>query len=449
MTTIHSARWLVPVSSTPIEEGAIAIAGETIAAVGPRNEVIGKFPNGKHRDHGNAMILPGLINVHTHLELTVMRGYLEREESDFFSWLKKLTLARLFNLTPDDLEVSATWGACEALRAGITSVGDASDSAITSLRAVRSVGLRGVVFQESFGPDARLVSENVDKLKNKVAELRSEQTELVRVGVSPHAPYSVCASQLEEIADFAAAEKLPLMMHAAESEAEDLLLREGCGLFADGLKTRAIEFKAPGCSPIQHLKQHRILDLQPLLAHCIRVDDRDLETLAETGSKVAHCPKSNAKLRHGRAPFAEFLRRGITVGLGSDSVASNNTCDVLEEGRFAVLLSRAGADVDGGAAEASDALYAATMGGTRCLGLNGRVGQLAQGFDADFTVVSLNGTHQLPVYDPVTAAIFSSSGRDVVLTVVAGREVYVNGHVVGVDEERLRARIQEISQKLR
>src|SRR5262249_37673048 len=163
----------------------------------------------------------------------------------FFSWLKKLTLARLFRLTPDDLEVSAMWGACEAVRAGITCVGDASDSAITSLRAANSVGLRGVVFQESFGPDARLVAENVGKLKDKVPELQSVEQELVKAGVSPPAPYTVCAPHLQAIAEFAAAESLPLMMHAAESEAEDLLLREGCGLFADNLKMRTIDFTVP------------------------------------------------------------------------------------------------------------------------------------------------------------------------------------------------------------
>ena len=448
MTIIHSARWLVPISSSPIEDGAIAFDGPTIVAVGARKEIVDRFPEAQLRDHGSAIILPGLVNAHTHLELTVMRGYLEREESDFFSWLKKLTLARLFRLTPDDLEVSATWGACEAVRAGITCVGDASDSAITSLRAANSAGLRGIVFQESFGPDDRLVAENVSKLKDKVAELRSVETELVKAGVSPHAPYTVCAPQLEAIAEFAAAENLPLMMHAAESEAEDLLLRQGCGLFADNLKLRTIDFTVPGCSPIQHLKQHRILGLQPLLAHCIRVDERDIETLAETGTKVVHCPKSNAKLRHGRAPLTKFFERRITVGLGSDSVASNNTCDMLEEARFAVLLSRA-ANSDGNVVDAGAALNAATTGGARCLGFGNRIGQLAEGFEADFTVISLSATHQLPVYDPVATAIFSSSGHDVVMTVIAGREVYRDGKVVGVDEERLRQRMAEISEKLR
>ena len=279
MTTIYSARWLLPVSSTPIEDGAIAVDGKFIVAVGDRAGVTERFPEAQAHDYGDAIILPGLINTHTHLELTAMRGYLEKEESDFFAWLKKLTLARLNRMTADDLEISALWGACEAVRAGITCVGDASDSAITSMRALSKVGLRGVVFQESFGPDARLISENVEKLKNKVAELKSMQTDLVGVGVSPHAPYTVCAGQLEAIADYASVESLPLMMHAAESEAEDLLLREGCGMFADNLKSRAIDFSVPGCSTIEYLRQRHILDCRPLLAHCIRVTETDIETL--------------------------------------------------------------------------------------------------------------------------------------------------------------------------
>jgi 5-methylthioadenosine/S-adenosylhomocysteine deaminase len=204
----------------------------------------------------------------------------------------------------------------------------------------------------------------------------------------------------------------------------------------------------PGCSPIQHLKQHGILGLQPLLAHCIRVDETDIDTLAQTGSKVVHCPKSNAKLRHGRAPLRKLLETSITVGLGSDSVASNNTCDILEEARFATLLSRS-ADFNGQVVEAVDALSAATTGGARCLGFGDRVGQLKEGFAADFTVISADATHQLPVYDPIATAIFSSSGRDVLLTVVAGREVYRDGRVTGVDEERLKARMAEIGEKLK
>ena len=433
MTTIYSARWVVPVSAAPIEYGAVAVDGQRIAGVGPHAEIVSRFPDFRVESLGEAIILPGLVNLHTHLELTAMRGYLEKEESDFFAWLRKLTIARLELMTPDDIRVSATWGACEAVRAGITCVGDASDSGMMSMMALRDVGLRGVVYQESFGPDARLASENFEKLKTKVQELRTIESELLRAGVSPHAPYTVCGPQLELIAGFAREEQLPLMMHAAESAAEDQLLREGCGAFAEGLARRAIEWKAPGVSTIQYLKQVGVLDVKPLLAHCIRVDDRDIETLRETESKVAHCPKSNAKLGHGRAPFARFLEAGIGVGFGSDSVASNNTCDILEEARFATLMARAG----GGFVPGADALRVATFGRG-----------LSEGALADLAAVSLTGVHQLPSYDPIATLIFASSGRDVILTVVAGREVFRDGRVTTVDEDQLKLRMHEIAEKI-
>src|SRR5215204_2136883 len=150
MTTIYSARWVLPVSASAIENGAVAVEGQRIAGVGSRAEIVERFPEFDAQDFGEAVILPGLVNTHTHLELTAMRGYLEKEENNFFAWLKKLTTARLEVLTADDIRVSTTWGACEAVRAGITCVGDASDSAIVSVLALRDVGLRGVVYQESF-----------------------------------------------------------------------------------------------------------------------------------------------------------------------------------------------------------------------------------------------------------------------------------------------------------
>ncbi|HEY0761718.1 MAG TPA: amidohydrolase family protein [Pyrinomonadaceae bacterium] len=431
MNTVYSARWVVPVSEAPIENGAVAVAGDVIAGVGTQAEIIARFPEFRVESLGEAIILPGLVNAHTHLELTAMRGYLENEERDFFAWLKKLTVARLERMTPDDIRVSATWGACEAVRAGITRVDDASDSAAMSMRALQDVGLRGVVYQESFGPDARLVTENFEKLKTKLEELKSIETGLVRAGVSPHAPYTVCGPQLELIADLAKTEGLPLMMHAAESEAEEMFLRDGCGVFAEGLARRQIEWNAPGVSTIQYLKQVGILETCPLLAHCIRIDDADIETLQSYGAQVAHCPKSNAKLGHGRAPFARMIAAGVTVGLGSDSVASNNTCDILEEARFATLLSRsAGAHIDAMAA------------------LEAAAGQLKEGGQADLTAVSLTGVHQLPSYDPIATLIFASSGRDAILTVVAGREVYRNGRVTTVDEDQLKARMHEIAEKI-
>ncbi len=245
MITLYCAPWVLANSASPLAEGAIAVDGDRIVSVGPAKILREKFPESTVHEFSDSAIVPGLINAHSHLELTAMRGFLEREEGDFFAWLRKLTIARLERMTEDDLYVSAAWGACEAARAGVTCVADASDSAVTSMRALRDTGLRGIVFQESFGPDPRLAQENFEKLRSKVARLRELETALVSCGVSPHAPYTVCASQLELIAGFATSERLPLMMHAAETEMEVALLGEGCGPFADGLRSRGISGSHP------------------------------------------------------------------------------------------------------------------------------------------------------------------------------------------------------------
>jgi cytosine/adenosine deaminase-related metal-dependent hydrolase len=463
MTTLYCARWVLPVSSPAIADGAIAVEGEQIVAVGSRATLAKQFPDAAPSDLGNSAIIPGLVNAHSHLELTAMRGFLEQEEGDFFAWLRKLTHARLERMSPDDLYISAAWGACEAVRAGVTCLADASDSASQSMTALRDVGLRGIVFQESFGPDPRLAKEKFEELKAKVSRLRELETSLVKCGVSPHAPYTVCAPQLELISRFALDEGLPVMMHAAETWMEVSLLREGQGPFAEGLRKRGIEWQSPGVSTIQYLREHGVLQTRPLLAHCIHVDETDIELMKESDARVAHCPKSNAKLGHGVGPFGKFLAHGISVGLGSDSVASNNTCDLLEEARFALLLARAGisasvADtgelVDGGDGgkgrlSAAEVLHTVTLGGAQALGLQDRIGELREGLQADFAVVSLDGYHQLPSYDVMSTLIFSSSGRDVSLTVVAGREVYRAGRVTTVDEDRLRARMSEVAERLR
>ena len=452
MTILYSARWVLPITSAAIEDGALAVEGARIIRVGARQSLAAEFAEAEVRDFGEAAILPGFVNCHSHLELTAMRGYLEREENDFFAWLRKLTTARLERMTPEDLYVSAAWGAIEAARAGVTCLADASDAASSSLRALSDVGLRGTVYQESFGPDPKLAREQFEKLREKIERLRPYESTHVRLGVSPHAPYTVSAPQLELIAEFALAEDLPLMMHAAESAAESEFMLGGRGVFADGLAKRGIEWHAPGVSTIQYLASLGVLRARPLLAHCIRVDEADIETIKEWDARVAHCPKSNAKLGHGRAPLSAFISNNLKVGLGSDSVASNNTCDLLEEARCATLMSRAGGDRQHGTGEmmsADEALSLAALGGARALGLEDSIGSLEDGKQADIAVVALRGAQQLPLHDPAAALIFASSGRDVLLTVVAGREVYREGRVLTVDEERFNARITEIAEKVR
>ncbi|HKO63018.1 MAG TPA: amidohydrolase family protein [Pyrinomonadaceae bacterium] len=445
MIKLYCASWVLPVSSAPIAGGAIAVDKDRIVAVGRNSVLRSQFPQASIRDFPASAIIPGLINAHSHLELTAMRGFLEKEEGDFFAWLKKLTVARVERMTEDDLYVSAAWGACEAARAGVTCFADASDSATTSLRALRDSGLRGIVYQESFGPDPKLVEENFEKLRQKVASLKGLETALVKCGVSPHAPYTVCGPQLELISRFAIDEALPLMMHAAETEMEVAFIREGRGPFADGLRNRGIEWQAPKTSSIRYLERHGVLAAKPLLAHCIHVDEADLELISETKSSIAHCPKSNAKLGHGIAPFTGMLKKGIAVGFGSDSMASNNNCDLLEEARFGGMIARATRQ---SFISAAQLLEIATAGGARSIGLQDQIGELKVGLQADFAVIALNGTHQQPSYDVWDSLIFASSGRDVTMTVVAGREVFGRGRINTLDEERLRARINEIGEKL-
>jgi cytosine/adenosine deaminase-related metal-dependent hydrolase len=428
MTKLYCARWVLPVTSAPFENGAVAVEAARVVAVGARSLLARQFPDSDVEDFGEAAILPGFVNCHTHLELTAMRGFMEAEEGDFFAWLRKLTIARKDRMTAEDLYISAAWGAIEAARAGVTCVGDASDAGATTLDALSGAGLRGIVFQEAFGPDERDAKEKFDFARRKVESLRAGETSLVKLGLSPHAPYTVSRPLLEMFAQYAQDERLPMMMHAAESEAESALMLKGTGAFAESFAARGLVFQAPGVSTVQHLAATGILSTRPLLAHCIRVSGEDIETIKAHNASVAHCPKSNAKLGHGRAPLAAMLRVGVTTGLGSDSVASNNTCDLLEEARFALLASRAAAEtLEGGRMlGANDALQLLTLGGARALQLEHRTGALAAGLDADLIAVRLDAAHQTP----------------------AGREIFRDGRMTTVDEDELRARVRDIARRL-
>src|SRR5918997_4061032 len=318
------------------------------------------------------------------------------------------------------------------------------------MRALRDAGLRGVVYQEAFGPDAREAAAKFERARAKIERLRSGETPLVTLGLSPHSPYTVAPALLELLARYSLDERLPLMMHTAESEAEQALMLEGGGIFAAAYAFRGFAFDSPRTTAVRHLADTGVLDARPLLAHCVRVDEGDIELLKGRGAGVAHCPKSNAKLGHGRAPLGAMLEAGVKVGLGGDSVASNNVCDLLEEARFALLASRAAFEsVEGGRMlDANDALRLSTRGGASAMNMQGVTGSLEEGLEADLVAVRLDAAHQTPAYDPAAALVFSSSGRDVLLTVVAGQEVFRAGRVTTPDEEDLRARLLDAARRL-
>ena len=444
---IYAADFVLPISAESFENGAIAIQNDKILAVGKFAEIKEKFPAAETEDFGEAVIMPGFVNAHSHLEITAMRGFLDDVEDDFRSWLLKLTNARDKILSAADIEIAAILGAIEGVRAGITCFGDIGRSGRAGFDALKTVGLRGVLFQETeFSPDDKTADGDFEKLLEKFSELK--ETELVKIGISPHSPYTVSRKLFGKIAEYAKKENIQTSIHVAESLEEQELLLNGAGFFADVYKNYGFDWTSPRCSPVEYLEKIGVLETKPLLAHCVNVSDDDIEIIAKTGAKIAHCPKSNLKFGHGIAPLEKFLARKITVGFGSDSVASNNTCDILEEARFAALLAR----TSGGKkrfAGAREILETATLGGAKALGLENRIGTLERGKQADFIIISLKNSAQIPVSDVCSAVLFSSNGRDVILTSVGGREIYRDNFVKTIDEDSIKTEIKTIGAKLK
>ncbi|HSI89286.1 MAG TPA: amidohydrolase family protein, partial [Pyrinomonadaceae bacterium] len=365
---IFTAEHVLPISSPPITDGAVAIEGSRIAAAGARDEIMGRYPSAEIVDFGAAAILPGFVNCHSHLEITAMRGALDSVEHDFRSWLLKLNTLRAA-MSDGDVEEAAYKGAMEGAAAGVTCFGDIGRQGRAGLGALKRAGLRGIVFQETeFSPDNRTAHNDFVALIKKFEQLTADRTDLVSVGLSPHSPYTVSSSLFEMIAQAAIIDRIPITIHAAESADETELMTRGTGFFTDVYERFDLEWHSPHCSSIEYLERIGVLAARPLLAHCVEASDRDIDRIASNGARIAHCPKSNAKFGHGYAPFEKFLDAGITVGLGSDSVASNNVCDLLEEGRFAALAARNRPGSDR-FLSANEILRTATLGGAEALAL--------------------------------------------------------------------------------
>jgi 5-methylthioadenosine/S-adenosylhomocysteine deaminase len=431
---VYRARWVVPITSPPVRDGAVAVRDGRITYVGPRHGA----PRGEISDLEDALILPGLVNAHTHLELTAMRGLLEN--LSFHEWIVRLQRAKTTVLTPESMMDAARFGIAEGLRAGITTFADTCDSGV-ALAAMSEMGVRGIMYQEVFGPDPDACAESIASLRAKLEGHRALKSQLLTVGLSPHAPYTVSDRLFEAVRDLAREQKLPVAVHIAESAEEEALVRDASGPFADGHRARGIPVVRRGDSPVALLDRLGVLATRPLLIHCVRTREADIRAIAAHRCGIAHCPVSNAKLGHGVAPLHEWLEQDIAVGLGSDSMASNNRMHMLEEARIAVLAQRArGRQFS--TLPADRVLEMATIGGARALGIDREVGSLEAGKAADVCAFPLDGVYATPHEDPIATAVFALGGAAARLVLVAGQPRVVDGRLLNEDEaliDRVRA----------
>jgi len=404
---ILSADWVVPIEGDPIPDGAVAIADDgLIAAVGTREEL----GEGEHFDE--AVILPGFVNAHTHLEYAAYAGF--GDGLPFGPWIA-LHVERKGRIELADMEAIARLGALECLRSGITTVGDCSFSGAAAT-ACAELGLGAIVYLEVFGADASPIEERFVPMRERVEGSLSEH---VRLGVSPHAPYTCTADLYRASTELG----LPVATHLAESDAETEFLRSGSGGWRDFAE---LLVPPPGTTGIRMLAEEGLLGPHVLAAHCVQADAEEIELLAAHDVAVAHCPRSNALLGCGVAPLAALREAGIRVCIATDSPASTPSFDMFDEMRAAIVGARA-RERRPDALTAPDTLELATLGGARALGMATERGSLARGKRADLTVLSFAGTAFLPWEDPVTATVLGGSPERVVATLVSGETRYERG----------------------
>ena len=412
---ILAARYLLPVSHPPIRDGALLIDGGRIRAVGPRRSVKKAHPDVPWHDLGEAILLPGLVNVHTHLELGALRGLVPPGRS-FVDWVLAL-LERKRHLSPEGYAAAVEAGTTELARSGTTCVGDVTTTG-ASLAGLKACGLRGVVYREVIGPDDARAAEMAEACAAHLRAMRAEAGgSLLDVGISPHAPYSVSPQLFRRCREVQQRLGLKAALHAAESAAEIEYLRSGTGEIRSRLLPETGWGDVPppilDVTPVGYLHRLGVLDPQCLIIHAVHLTEADLELLARTGVAIAHCPRSNATLDVGRAPLKALRDLRIPVGLGTDSLASVPSLSLWDEVRSAH-------EAHAGLLSPAEWIGIATAGGARALGLDGVIGTLEPGKQADCTAVSLDE----PNVDPYEYLLHEAGAERVLLTLVDGAPLY-------------------------
>ncbi len=411
-----TADWLVTLDGPPVAGAAVLLeASGRIAALGPSAEVPTPPGIAEIALPGTALI-PGLVNAHTHLELTGLHGQVE--EDDFTRWIRGVRELKA-GLSPDWFRAAARQGVRDAFAAGITLVLDTGDSGAV-LPALDELGGAGVAYQEVFGPDPAQCAASIAGLEAALDRQLPWCSDRVRLGLSPHAPYTVSGPLYRAAAQLAAQRGLPIAVHLAESPAESRFVREDQGPFADAWRARGIpplaqQGSTPDSarrSPVAWLEAHGVLGPTTLCIHTVQLDASDREVLAARRVGIAHCPVSNRRHGHGDADSAALVAAGLTVGVGTDSVVSVGALDMFAELRAARALF---------GTSARETLRHGTLIGAQLAGMAAERGALTPGRFGDIAAVRLSEAGDP---DLVEELVLAAEAKSVAATFASGRMVY-------------------------
>ncbi|MEK7699795.1 MAG: amidohydrolase family protein, partial [Planctomycetota bacterium] len=375
---IVRAKYLISTPGRCIENGAVAVEGAKIHRVGLWGEMEALPGIEKIIDLGNAVIIPGLINAHTHLDLTNLHNRI-KATNNFTHWVFQVIVARM-RWKDEDYASSIEKGAKLCIESGVTTVADISNTG-HAFSVLKNSPLRKVIFKEIIGLRPEQAADIMKKLKEELSQVKTDA--LLSVGLSPHAPYSVSRELYQAASGFAGESRMPVCTHLAETQDEIEFLTKGTGSFPTFLRQiRALPdaWKPPGTTPVRYLNELGVVNNRTLLIHCNYVSDEEVAILQSSGASVAFCPGSHRFFGHTNHPVQRFLDAGINVGIGTDSLASNDTLSVLDE-----LKSLS----TNHALSPQTLISMATINGAKAIGLESKVGQLREGFEADICGVGL------------------------------------------------------------
>ena len=424
---IWSARYVVTMDAQHrvIENGAVAVRGSRIVAVDTRAAIDRHFTAPQRLDRAEAVLIPGLIDTHTHAAMSLFRGI--ADDLTLQDWLEHYIFpAEARNVTPDFVLWGTRLACLEMMLSGTTTFTDMYYFEDRAAQAVKEAGMRGVLGETIIGfpvPDAKTPRDSLAWTEGYIQRYRNDS--LVTPAVAPHALYTNSAETLKAARALANKYSVPLVMHVAETQREN----EDCE-------------KQHGARAVPYLASLGVFDGLTVAAHCVWVDHHDMEILLQHGVGVAHCPSSNMKLGSGIAPVTAMLAMGIHVGLGPDGPAgSNNDFDLMEEMNLAADLQKV-ATMDPRSVPAEQALAMATIGGARVIGREHDLGSLEAGKLADMVMIRLDRPHAVPLYNIYSQLVYALKGSDV-------RDVMVNGRVIVSDSRSLTLDAGVIMQKAR